>query len=249
QYCERGATLTYNSPGRFGEVTYGGYSNDIVVDEGFVLRIGHAPEHMPGVAPLLCAGITTYSPLRHWKIGPGAKVGVIGLGGLGHMAVKLAHAMGAEVTLFTRTAGKAADARGLGADEVVVSTDSGAMQAQNLHFDFILDTIAAAHDVNPYLAMLKRDGALTLVGVPDQPLAVGAFPLIMGRRSLGGSLIGGISETQEMLDFCAARAIVSDVEVIAIQKVNEAFERVLRSDVRYRFVIDLATLEQPPAEL
>jgi len=246
QYCEGGATLTYGSPDakavRSGEPTYGGYSQRIVVDQDFVLKIGHDAAQLAGVAPLLCAGITTYSPLRHWGVGKGTKVGVVGLGGLGHMAVKLAHAMGAEVTMITRSKSKAADAKRLGADQFVLSGDDAALAARRGSLDFILDTVAAAHDLAPLFGMLKRDGTLTMVGAPPEPLAVGMFPLILGRKALAGSLIGGIAETQEMLDFCAMHAIVSDVEVIPMAKVNEAFDRVVRSDVKYRFSIDMATL-------
>ncbi|MGH9473672.1 MAG: NAD(P)-dependent alcohol dehydrogenase [Terriglobales bacterium] len=243
QFCDQGAIMTYNGRDRAGEVTYGGYSNHIVVDADFVLHIHHPASQLAAVAPLLCAGITTYSPLRHWSVGLDQRVGVVGLGGLGHMAVKLAHAMGAEVVLFTRSSQKAEDARRLGASEVVLTGDEAAMQAQHGRLDFILDTVAAFHDVNPLLNALKRDGTLTLVGVPDQPLQVAGFPLIMARRALAGSLIGGIAETQEMLDFCAAHEIVSDVEVIPIQKINEAYDRLARSDVKYRFSIDMGTLQ------
>lgn len=243
QYCEVGFTGTYNSPEKqTGQPTRGGYSERIVVDEAFVLRI---PEGMDpaGAAPLLCAGITTYSPLRHWKVGPGSTVGVVGLGGLGHMAVKLAHAMGARVTLFTTSPGKTEDAKRLGADEVVISRDPEAMKAQASRFDMILDTVAAPHDLDAYLTMLKRDGTLVLVGAPEEPHPSPAvFNLIFKRRSMAGSLIGGIAETQEMLDFCAAHGITSDVEVIPIQRINEAYERMLKGDVKYRFVIDMASL-------
>ncbi len=243
QFCENGSTLTYNARDRQGNITYGGYSGAIVVDEAFVLRVTHANEQLAGAAPLLCAGITTYSPLRHWNVGKGSKVGVAGLGGLGHMAIQLAHAMGAEVTLFTRSADKAAEAGRLGAAAVVVTGDAAAMAAQQRRLDFVLDTISAPHDVNAYLSLLRRDGTLVLVGAPNQPLPVAAFPLILGRRALAGSLIGGIAETQEMLDFCAARGITSQVETIRIQDVNEALERLARSDVKYRFVIDMRSLE------
>jgi len=242
QYCPT-FTLTYNSPDpHTGQMTYGGYSNRIVVDQRFVLRV---PEKLDlaAVAPLLCAGITTYSPLRQWNVGPGDTVGVVGLGGLGHMAVKFAHAFGAQVVLFTTSPGKTADARRLGADEVVVSKDPAAMAPHTNRFDFILNTVAAPHPLDPYLQLLKRDGTLCLVGAPQDPhppLAV--FNLIFKRRRLAGSLIGGIRETQEMLDFCAAHDIVSDIEMIPIQKINEAYERMLRSDVKYRFVIDMASL-------
>jgi uncharacterized zinc-type alcohol dehydrogenase-like protein len=222
--------------------TYGGYSNQIVVDQDFVLRMSEKLTPA-AAAPLLCAGITTYSPLRHWQVGPGQRVGVVGLGGLGHMGVKLAHAMGAGVSLFTTSPGKAVDARRLGADEVIVSRDTGEMERHGRRFDFILDTVAAPHDLDAYLTMLKRDGTLCLVGAPDQPHPSPAvFKLISGRRRLAGSPIGGIRETQEMLDFCAERGVVSDVEVIPIQRINEAYERMLNGDVKYRFVIDLATL-------
>ena len=242
QYCPT-FTLTYNSPDpHTGQMTYGGYSNRIVVDQRFVLRVP-AKLDLAAVAPLLCAGITTYSPLRQWNVGPGDTVGVVGLGGLGHMAVKFAHAFGAQVVLFTTSPGKTADARRLGADEVVVSKDPAAMAPHTNRFDFILNTVAAPHPLDPYLQLLKRDGTLCLVGAPQDPhppLAV--FNLIFKRRRLAGSLIGGIRETQEMLDFCAAHDIVSDIEMIPIQKINEAYERMLRSDVKYRFVIDMASL-------
>ena len=243
QFCQNTLTLTYNSSDPIlGGSTYGGYSNQIVVDQDFVLRVSEKLTPA-AAAPLLCAGITTYSPLRHWQVGPGQRVGVVGLGGLGHMGVKLAHAMGAGVSLFTTSPGKAVDARRLGADEVIVSRDTGEMKRHGRRFDFILDTVAAPHDLDAYLTMLKRDGTLCLVGAPDQPHPSPAvFKLISGRRRLAGSPIGGIRETQEMLDFCAERGIVSDVEVIPIQRINEAYERMLNGDVKYRFVIDLATL-------
>ena len=242
QYCDTGFTGTYNSPDKFlGGMTYGGYSKSIVVDQYFVL---HVPDkgNLAGVAPLLCAGITTYSPLRHWKVGKGQKVGIVGLGGLGHMGVKLAHAMGAHVVLFTTSANKKDDALRLGADEVVVSKNQNEMDRHLLSFDFILDTVSAQHDLNTYMALLKRDATLTMVGGPEHPPAVEPFSLIFKRRQYAGSLIGGIPETQEMLDFCAQRGITADVEVIPIQKINEAYERMLRSDVKYRFVIDMASL-------
>ena len=242
QFCEVGANFTYNSKDKDGSPTYGGYSDHIVVDEDFVLRISHEASRLAGVAPLLCAGITTYSPLRRWKTAPGARVGVVGLGGLGHMAIKLAKAMGAEVTLFTRSRGKEEDAYRLGAKQVVFSNDEGAMQARNRTLDIIIDTVAAAHDVNPYVSPLRTGGTLVLVGVPDKPLEVIAGGLIMQARTLAGSLIGGIGETQEMLDFCAKHDMVSDVEVIPIQKVNTAYDRVVKSDVKYRFSIDMASL-------
>jgi alcohol dehydrogenase (NADP+) len=242
QYCDVGFTGTYNSPDKFlGGMTYGGYSKSIVVDQYFVL---HVPDkgNLAGVAPLLCAGITTYSPLRHWKVGKGQKVGIVGLGGLGHMGLKLAHAMGAHVVLFTTSTNKKEDAVRLGANEVVVSKNQKEMERHLLSFDFILDTVSAQHDMNPYLALLKRDATLTMVGGPEHPPAVEPFSLIFKRRQYAGSLIGGIPETQEMLDFCAQRGITSDVEIIPIQKINEAYERMLRSDVKYRFVIDMASL-------
>src|SRR6476620_10694407 len=242
QYWDVGFTGTYNSPDKFlGGMTYGGYSKSIVVDQYFVL---HVPDkgNLAGVAPLLCAGITTYSPLRHWKVGKGQKVGIVGLGGLGHMGLKLAHAMGAHVVLFTTSTNKKEDALRLGADEVVVSKNQKEMERHLLSFDFILDTVSAQHDMNPYLALLKRDSTLTMVGGPEHPPAVEPFSLIFKRRQYAGSLIGGIPETQEMLDFCAQRGITSDVEIIPIQKINEAYERMLRSDVKYRFVIDMASL-------
>ena len=242
QYCTKGANYTYNSRERNGDVTYGGYSTSIVVDESFVLRIPDALD-MAAAAPLLCAGITTYSPLRHWDIGKGSKLGVMGLGGLGHMALKFGKAFGAHVVQFTTSPGKAADARRLGATEVVISTDKAAMAAQAGTFDFILDTISAPHDIASYLKLLKRDGTLTLVGAPDEPLSVPAFALLSKRSSLAGSGIGGIAETQEMLDFCAEHGIVSDIEMIPSQKSNEAYERRLRNDVKYRFVIDTASLK------
>ncbi|MGB2816692.1 MAG: NAD(P)-dependent alcohol dehydrogenase [Burkholderiaceae bacterium] len=244
QYCENGFTGTYNGPEQgTGANTYGGYSNRIVVDERYVLRIRHPESQLAAVAPLLCAGITTWSPLRKWEVGPGQTVGVVGLGGLGHMGVKLARAIGAHVVMFTTSPNKAADAMKLGAHEVVVSTDRTAMAAQKNRFDFILNTVAAPHDLDPFLGMLKRDGSLVLVGAPSSPHpSPGVFNLIMKRRSLAGSLIGGIAETQEMLDFCAEHGIVSDIEMIPIASINHAYERMLKSDVKYRFVIDMATL-------
>jgi len=242
QFCAS-MVLTYNSPDKhLGGVTYGGYSEAIVVDESFVLRV---PSNLSlaGAAPLLCAGITTYSPMRHWAVGTGKKVGVVGIGGLGHMAVKFADALGAHVVVFTTSPSKVDDALRLGADEVVISRDSAAMGKHAGSFDFILDAVSAEHDINTYLMLLRRDGNMTLVGAPEKPMAVGSFPLIFGRRSLSGSLIGGIAETQEMLDFCGAHSITADVEVIPIQKVNEAYERLVRSDVKYRFSIDMASLK------
>jgi uncharacterized zinc-type alcohol dehydrogenase-like protein len=223
-------------------VTYGGYSDSIVVDERFVL---HVPENLDlaGTAPLLCAGITTYSPMRHWGVKAGQKVGIVGLGGLGHMGVKFAHALGAHVVVFTTSPGKKEDALRLGADEVVVSRNPDEMQKHTGSFHFILDAVSADHDINAYIQLLRRDGNMTLVGAPEKPLSLSAFGLIMGRRSLSGSPIGGIPETQEMLDFCGAHGITADVEVIPIQKINEAYERLLRSDVKYRFSIDMASLK------
>jgi uncharacterized zinc-type alcohol dehydrogenase-like protein len=242
QYCETQIVFTYNSVERDGTTpTFGGYSDQMVVDENYVLRI--SPKLSPaGAAPLLCAGITTYSPLKEFKVKPGDKVGVVGLGGLGHMGVKLAAAFGAEVTVFSTSATKQDDAKRLGAGNFVLSTDAAAMQAEANHFNVIIDTVSAPHDLNVYLNALKRDGTLVVVGVPVEPAAVGAFPLIVGRRRLAGSMIGGIRETQEMLDFCAERNITADVEVIPIQDVEIAYERTLKSDVRYRFVIDMKTL-------
>ena len=244
QYCLQFPILTYNCPDKHsGGITYGGYSEKIVVDQSYVLKV---PDGMDpaSTAPLLCAGITTYSPLRHWKVGPGQKVGIVGLGGLGHMALKFAHAMGAHVVLFTTSAGKAEDARRLGADEVVLSKDPDAMQAHAGSFHFILDAVSAEHDINAYLNMLQLDGTLVLVGAPEKPLPTSSFSLIMGRRTFAGSLIGGIAETQEMLDFCAKHKIASDIEMIGIQQIDEAYERLLKGDVKYRFVIDMNSLKQ-----
>jgi alcohol dehydrogenase (NADP+) len=241
QFCPN-MTLTYNAADKhLGGVTYGGYSDQIVVDERFVLRVPSNLD-LAGVAPLLCAGITTYSPMRHWGAAKGKKVGVVGLGGLGHMGVKFAHAFGAHVVVFTTSPGKKEDALRLGADEVVISRNADEMQKHAGSFDFILDAVAADHDINAYINLLHRDGTITLVGAPEKPLGVSAFGLIMGRRSLSGSAIGGIAETQEMLEFCGAHDITADVEVIPIQKVNEAYERLLKSDVKYRFSIDMASL-------
>lgn len=244
-YCEKGSTFTYNSPDKFGAGphTFGGYSTAMTVDQAFVLSV---PETLDpaGAAPLLCAGITTYSPLRHWKVGRGTRVGVVGLGGLGHMALKLAHAMGAEVTLFTTSPGKAEDARRLGAHNIVISRDEAQMGKAANSLDFIVNTVSASHDLNPLVNCLRRDGAMCLVGAPEHPHPpINVMGLIFQRRSLAGSLIGGIRETQEMLDFCGTHKIVSDIERIPMQKINEAYERMLRSDVRYRFVIDLASLK------
>lgn len=243
QFCQN-VIFTYNSPDKHktAPVTYGGYSNSIVVDQRFVLRVPPNLD-LAGVAPLLCAGITTYSPLRHWGVTEGKKVGVVGLGGLGHMGVKFAHAMGAHVVVFTTSPDKKEDALRLGADEVVVSRNADEMQKHAGSFDFILDTVSADHDINAYLNLLARDGNITLVGAPPKPLEIAAFSLIMGRHTLSGSNIGGITETQEMLDFCGEHNITADVEVIPIQKVNEAYDRLLKSDVKYRFVIDMASLK------
>jgi uncharacterized zinc-type alcohol dehydrogenase-like protein len=244
QYCQNENVFTYNSPDRHtGGTTYGGYSSHIVVDQRFVLRF---PRHLDPAAgsPLLCAGITTYSPLRHWEVGPGQKVGIVGLGGLGHMGVKFAHAFGAEVVLFTTSPGKTADAKRLGADDVVISRNADEMARHTLSFDFILDTVAAPHDLDAYLRLLRRDGTLCLVGVPEHPHpSPSVGQLVFKRRSLAGSLIGGIRETQEMLDFCAEHGIVSDIELIPMAGINDAYERMLRSDVKYRFVLDLGTLD------
>lgn len=243
QYCENGFTGTYNGQDRqTGAITYGGYSTDMVVDQDFVLRV---PENLDpaGVAPLLCAGITTYSPLRQWGAGPGKKVGIVGLGGLGHMGVKLARAMGAHVVLFTTSTSKVEDAKRLGAHEVVISRNPDEMAQHTNSFDFILNTVAAQHDLNPFLNLLRRDGTLTLVGAPehDHP-SPQVFNLIMKRRRIAGSLIGGIAETQEMLDFCGQHGITSDIELIPMQHINQAFERMLKSDVKYRFVVDINSL-------
>jgi uncharacterized zinc-type alcohol dehydrogenase-like protein len=248
QYCEQGATWTYNAKERGSEqLTFGGYSEQIVVEERFVVKVPPSLD-LKAVAPLLCAGITTYSPLRHWKIGRGHKVGVIGLGGLGHMGIKFAKALGAHVVMITTSPDKGKDASRLGADEVLISHDRAAMAAHRASFDFLLNTIPVGHDVNPYLALLKRDRTMALVGVLtalEPPPSGGG--LIAGRKSLAGSAIGGMAETQEMLDFCAEHGIVSDVEMIPIQAVNEAYERLLKNDVKYRFVIDMASLRSENA--
>ncbi len=242
QFCP-GMVMTYGSPDSHGTspTTLGGYADSIVVDERFVLRI---PENLDpaAAAPLLCAGITTYSPMKHWKVGPGKKVGVVGLGGLGHMGVKFAHALGAETVVFTTSESKVEDAKRLGADDVVISRKPEEMARHAGTFDFILDCVSAEHDINAYLNLLKPDGTITLVGAPEKPLPVAAFGLIFGRRSLSGSPIGGLPETQEMLDFCGKHNITADVEIIPIQKINEAYERMLRSDVKYRFTIDMSSL-------
>jgi len=242
QFCPN-FTLTYNFPDKHtGGVTYGGYSDSIVVKERFVLSVPSNLD-LAGTAPLLCAGITTYSPMRHWGVTKGKKVGVVGLGGLGHMGVKFAHAFGAHTVVFTTSPGKKDDALRLGADEVVLSRDANEMAKHAGSFHFILDAVAADHDINAYIGLLRRDGNLTMVGAPDKPLAVNVFGLIMGRRSFSGSPIGGLPETQEMLDFCGQHNITADVEVIPIQKVNEAYDRLLKSDVKYRFSIDMASLK------
>lgn len=243
QYCEKGFTGTYNGPLFGGPNTFGGYSDRIVVKESFVLRVS-PDQNLAAVAPLLCAGITTYSPLKHWKVGPGMKVGIVGLGGLGHMGVKIAHALGAHVVLFTTSPGKTDDAKRLGADEVVISRNADEMAAHANSFDFILNTVAAPHNLDAFTALLKKDGTMTLVGAPAEPHpSPGVFNLVFKRRSIAGSLIGGVAETQEMLDFCAKHGIVSDIELIPIQQINEAYERMLRGDVKYRFVIDSASLK------
>jgi uncharacterized zinc-type alcohol dehydrogenase-like protein len=244
QYCEEGNTGTYNSPDKhLGTHTYGGYSESVVVDEAFVLRV---PENLDlaATAPLLCAGITTYSPLKHWNVGPGKKVGIVGIGGLGHMGVKLAKAMGAEVIVFTTSPSKVEDAKRLGADDVVLSKEEEQMSRYAGKLHFVLDAVSAKHDINAYLKLLRVDGSLALVGAPEYPLPVAAFSLIPYRRSFAGSMIGGIAETQEMLDFCGKHHIVSDIELINIQQINEAYERLLKGDVKYRFVIDMASLKK-----
>jgi uncharacterized zinc-type alcohol dehydrogenase-like protein len=246
QYCDNGATVfTYNSPDphKTAPMTYGGYSERIVVDERFVLRVSPKLD-LAAAAPLLCAGITLYSPLRHWGAGPGKKVGIVGLGGLGHMGVKFSHAFGAETALFTTSPSKAEDGKRLGADEVVVSKDANQMKRHARRFDLIVSTVAASHNLDPFILLLKRDGALVLVGAPEHPHpSPSVFNLLLGRRSLAGSAIGGIPETQEMLDFCAEKGIVSDIELIPIQKINEAYERMVKGDVKYRFVIDMKSLK------
>ena len=243
QYCDNVPVFTYNSQDKYlGGPTFGGYSDGIVVDEKYVLRVSEKA-NLAETAPLLCAGITTYSPLRHWKVGKGHKVGIVGLGGLGHMGLKFAHAFGARVVLFTTSPGKTEDALRLGADEVVISKNADEMKKHANSFDFILDCVSAEHDINEYLAMLKRDGTLVQVGAPEKPLPVSVFNLIFRRRNFAGSLIGGIAETQEMLDFCAEHGIGCDIEMIRIQQINEAYERLLKSDVKYRFVIDMASIK------
>jgi len=246
QYCETtGFVGTYNGPDPvMGGHTFGGYSDHIVVKEGFVLKVGHDEKDLAAVAPLLCAGITTYSPLRHWKVGPGQKVGIVGLGGLGHMGVKIAAAMGAEVHVFSTSPSKRDDAIRLGATSLIVSKDADAMAEHANSFDFILNTVAASHDLDPFLMLLKRDGTMTLVGVPETPHpSPSVGNLVFRRRALAGSLIGGIAETQEMLDFCREHGLVSDIETIRMDEINTAYDRMVKSDVKYRFVIDMATLE------
>jgi uncharacterized zinc-type alcohol dehydrogenase-like protein len=242
QYCDPGFTGTYNAYDKHLDTrTYGGYSESVVVDENFVLRV---PENLDlaATAPLLCAGITTYSPLKHWNAGPGKKVGIVGIGGLGHMGIKLAKAMGAHVVVFTTSPSKFKDAKQLGADEVVLSTDKDQMNRYTKSLHFILDAVSAPHNVNDYLSLLKLDGTMAMVGLPEKPLEVNTFNVVIPRRNLSGSAIGGIAETQEMLDFCSKHNIVSDIEMINIQQINEAYERLLKGDVRYRFVIDMASL-------
>ena len=244
QYCHKGSIFTYNGPDKHsGKMTFGGYSESIVVDQDFVL---HVPQNLDlaATAPLLCAGITTYSPLRHWKVGPGMKVGVVGIGGLGHMGIKLAKAMGAHVMVITTSASKVEDARRLGADEVILSTDPEQMKKNGYTLHFILDTVSGSHNVNDYLNLLRVDGTMVLVGAPENPMPVAAFSLIPFRRSFAGSTIGGIAETQEMLDFCSKHNITADIEMIHINQINEAYERLLKSDVRYRVVIDMASLKK-----
>ncbi len=244
QYCEKGMTATYNGKDKEGEPTFGGYSDFINVTENFVLHVSEKLD-LKAAAPLLCAGVTLYSPLRHWKVGPGMNVGIIGLGGLGHMGVKFAHAMGAKVTTITTSPGKEEDARKLGADSVLISRDAAAMEKARNSFDLLINTIPVNHDLNPYVVLLKRDGTMVIVGAIEpitHPLATAQ--VVLGRKSIAGSLIGGIAETQEMLDFCAEHGIVSDVEMIDIQEINEAYERMLKSDVKYRFVIDMKSLKK-----
>lgn len=244
QFCDQFPVFTYNGLDKYsGRQTFGGYSDSIVVDEAYTLRV---PENLDlaAVAPLLCAGITTYSPLKHWKVSQGQKVGIVGLGGLGHMGLKFAHALGAHTVLFTTSQNKVEDALRLGANEVVISKNESEMKQHLGSFDFILDAVSAEHDLNAYLELLKRDGTMTLVGAPEKPLPVAAFNLLMKRRQLAGSLIGGIAETQEMLDFCGEHNITSEIELIDIQQVNEAYDRLLKSDVKYRFVIDMASLKK-----
>jgi len=242
QFCMKGMNATYNGMEKDGKTpTYGGYSTGIVVDENYALKI---PKNLDlaAVAPLLCAGITTYSPLMHWKVGPGKSVAIVGLGGLGHMGVKIARALGANVTAITTSSSKKEDAKRLGAHEVIISKNEDEMKAHAGKFDFILNTVSAPHDINAYLELLKRDGTMVIVGVPEKPAQLQAFNLIFGRKRIAGSLIGGIKETQEMLDFCSKHSIVSDIEMIPVQKINEAYERMIKGDVKYRFVVDAKSL-------
>lgn len=245
QFCETGMTGTYNSPDKYlpNVQTYGGYSESIVVDENYVLSI---PENLDlaATAPLLCAGITTYSPLKHWNVGPGKNVGIVGIGGLGHMGIKIAKAMGAHVVAFTTSESKFKEAQRLGADEVVLSTDAAQMNKFRGKLHFILDAVSAEHDINAYLGLLRVDGSLALVGAPEQPLPVAAFSVILGRKSFAGSMIGGIAETQEMLDFCGKHNITADIEMIDMNQINEAYDRLLKGDIKYRFVIDMASLKK-----
>lgn len=244
QFCDQFPTFSFNSADKYlGGVTYGGFSETYVCEDKYVL---HVPESLDlaGAAPLLCAGITVYSPLKHWNAGPGKKIGVLGIGGLGHLAIKIAKAMGAEVTVFTTSPSKVEDAKRLGADHAVLSTDAEQMTSYTGKLNFIIDTVSAKHDINSYLNLLKHDGALVLVGLPPEPLEIGAFNVVMGRKSFSGSNIGGIAETQEMLNFCAAHNITADIELIPVQQVNEAFERLEKGDVKYRFVIDMASLKK-----
>lgn len=241
-YCVKGMVGTYNAKTYAGEMTFGGYATNIVAPEHYVYSISPKLD-LAAIAPLLCAGITTYSPLRHWKVGPGKKVGVVGLGGLGHMALKFAHSFGAQVVQFTTSESKIADAKRLGADEVIVSKDGAAMAKAAGSFDFILDCVSAPHDMNAYLNLLRRDGTLCLVGLPEKPLEISPFAAITNRRSLAGSMIGGMAQTQEMLDYCAEKGIVSDIELTKLERVNEAYDRVLKGDVKYRFVLDLRELK------
>lgn len=248
QYCENGMTFTYNGKDRIdGSVTYGGYSTQIVVDDKFVLKVpsAYTEKDLPGVAPLLCAGITTYSPLKHWNLGKGSRVGVIGIGGLGHMAIKIAHAMGAHVVVFTTSQSKVAEAKNLGADEVVISKNEEEVRKFTNSLDFIINTVSVSHNLDLFTSLLKRDGTMCLIGVPDHPHpSPNITNLIFKRRAIAGSLIGGLKETQEMLDFCAKNHILAEIELIPIQKINEAYERMLKSDVKYRFVIDIASLKK-----
>jgi uncharacterized zinc-type alcohol dehydrogenase-like protein len=249
QYCVRYATWTYNAPDRItGENTLGGYSDSIVVREDFVLRVNHSEKDLAAVAPLLCAGVTMWSPLRHWSAGPGKRVGVVGIGGLGHMGIKLAHALGAQVVAFTTSESKRQDALALGADEVVVSRNQDEMAAHAASLDLIINTVAAKHDLNPFLNLLRLDGTMTLVGIPAENHPSPAVTGLVGlRRSLSGSVVGGIAETQDLLDFCAKHNVLADIEITPIQKIQSAFDRVIASDIKYRFVIDMSSLQQQPA--